>query len=208
MIELTTASNTTLKGIKESLKISTADITDNLIGGNVPVGNIPGNIKIATLVASSCTPDALGSSAIDLQQFRSDTSQTASGVYAVISGGQNNTASGYNSTVGGGVSNAARANNTTVSGGYSNVAANDSSSVGGGFSNSAYQVGSTVSGGCCNTAANSHSAVGGGCCNVAGGSTLLLVEVGVIQHLVICNSRWRVLQHCFQLLCNYCWREL
>lgn len=61
-------------------------------------------------------------------------SNTASGAFAVVTGGQNNVASGNNSSVAGGHTNTASYNNSVVSGGSNNTASGAQATVSGGDS--------------------------------------------------------------------------
>ncbi len=94
----------------------------------------------------------------------------ASGFSSTVSGGEHNTASGLRSTVSGGYQNTASARSSTVSGGSQNTASEDFSTVGGGCRNSALAEHSTVSGGDRNTAERNWSTVSGGLNNTASGS--------------------------------------
>ena len=103
-----------------------------------------------------------GDGAVDLQTVRSNPSQVASGLQAVIGGGKNNTASGPNATVGGGYNNIASFNYATVGGGQGNTATGGHATVGGGYSNNATGSHATVGGGYINTASGANSAILGG----------------------------------------------
>ena len=111
-----------------------------------------------------------GDGAVDLQTVRSNPSQVASGLQAVIGGGKNNTASGPNATVGGGYNNIASFNYATVGGGQGNTATGGHATVGGGYSNNATGGHATVGGGYSNNATGSHATVGGGYINTASGA--------------------------------------
>ena len=121
---------------------------------------------------------------------------TISGLYASISGGENNIASGessaisggfmgeasgYASSVGGGAFNAATQSWATVSGGENNIASGESSVVSGGELNEAGGDNSTVSGGIRNTATGATAVVSGGLSNLASaeGSSVTGGEVNV-----------------------------
>ena len=92
---------------------------------------------------------------------------TASGSYSNVTGGQYNTASGSYSNVAGGQSNTA-SNYSSVLGGRSN-SATGFSNVAGGYGNNASGDHSNISSGYNNTASGTFSFVGGGCCNIASG---------------------------------------
>jgi hypothetical protein len=123
-----------------------------------------------------------GMHAVDLQSFRSQTTQVASGDFSVICGGRFNTASGQHSFVGGGSVNTASGQfsfvgggslNTTsehysfVGGGYGNAASGHSCFVGSGQENSASGMRSFAGGGYQNNASGNGSFVGGGNQNTA-----------------------------------------
>ncbi len=103
--------------------------------------------------------DARGLGAVDLQAYRDDAAQVASGEGAVISGGTSNTAAGPTATVGGGRENVSSTLDATISGGYGNLAAGATSVVGGGS---------------VNTASGAASVVGGGVLNIAGGQAAVV----------------------------------
>jgi len=95
---------------------------------------------------------------------RVGSSNEATKVYAIVSGGDSNTAAGSYATVSGGQGNIA--SNTSSPGG---------STVGGGVSNIASGLTSTVAGGNNNDATGSRSVVAGGTGNIASGSTSAVV---------------------------------
>ncbi len=113
-----------------------------------------------------------GANSVDFQLFRISPTQVASGITAVISGGQGNTASGNISVVSGGSFNIASNTNAIVVGGTGNTASGDHSFIGGGTSNNAAGINSTVTGGTGNnpTTTGDFSFVGGGSNNSASGS--------------------------------------
>ncbi len=108
--------------------------------------------------------DARGEDAIDLQIHRDDNSEVASGVHAVIGGGEANRAAGSHAVVDGGQSNEAFGDWTMIGGGRDNRAIGDYNTVGGGRANYAEGRGAVVAGGEQNSAPSSgeYSAVGGG----------------------------------------------
>jgi hypothetical protein len=114
-----------------------------------------------------------GTNAVDLQSYRTNSTEIASGDYATISGGRANTAIGDNSTIGGGADNitdntaAGNEGNQTIAGGIHNSANADHTTIGGGLYNTASQDAATVSGGSHNTASHGASTVGGGSYNTA-----------------------------------------
>lgn len=134
-------------------------------------GASPGNIYVADSIIASGTPSAntRGTGSIDLQIVRTTADQIASGLYAVIVGGNNNTASGTQSVVIGGESNTASGTYSVVAGGNTNLASKTNSSVGGGFNNSASGTSSHVGGGTGHTTSGTTSYIGGGSSNTASG---------------------------------------
>ena len=95
---------------------------------------------------------------------------TASSVYATVSGGWSNVASGPRSTVGGGLSNHSAGNTSAVSGGRSNTASGDDSAVSGGASNVASGLSSWSGGGNLNEAQGDRATVVGGIFNLSSGT--------------------------------------
>lgn len=96
-------------------------------------------------------------------------SNTVTGSFATVAGGNINTASGAGAAVGGGQSNIASNTVATVGGGEQNTASGDSATVGGGGSNTAAALYSTVVGGGFNTASGNGATVLGGESNNASG---------------------------------------
>jgi len=92
---------------------------------------------------------------------------TASGVYASVSGGSANTASGAAASVSGGYYSSASGNYASVSGGAENTASGNHANVSGGFENTASGPYASVSGGAKNTASGNHASVSGGFYNTA-----------------------------------------
>jgi trimeric autotransporter adhesin len=91
----------------------------------------------------------------------------ASGMFSVISGGENNVVNNEAASVTGGLGNTASGRFSAVSGGAGNVASNESASVSGGSAGTASGSFSSVSGGTGNTvSAQSSSISGGGFVNV------------------------------------------
>ncbi len=113
--------------------------------------------------------DARGDRAIDLQNFRTMSTEVASGLQSVIGGGRQNTASNGQAVVAGGWGNVASGSAATVSGGKSDTASGSYSTVGGGSINVASGLFSTIAGGESNTASEYRSAVSGGYQNTASG---------------------------------------
>ncbi len=113
--------------------------------------------------------NARGDHAVDLQTFRSDSTQVASGQYSVIGGGDSNMATAENTTVSGGQGNKASGGRATVAGGSGNEASAIYASVSGGAKNTANGEWSAVSGGGRNTASGSYATIPGGYKNAASG---------------------------------------
>jgi hypothetical protein len=111
-----------------------------------------------------------GQYATDLQKFRTQATQVASGLYSVIAGGVLNTASGNNSTICGGYSNKASNDYAFVGGGSGQY-----SFIGGGGSNTSSGFYSTVGGGHLNDSTSSYAFVGGGYDNTASGTNSTVV---------------------------------
>lgn len=95
---------------------------------------------------------------------------TAPGVAASISGGQQNRVSSYSASVSGGAGNDASGDGASVSGGAGNDASGDGASVSGGYSNVASGKFASVSGGGGNKASGPWASVSGGDSNVASAS--------------------------------------
>lgn len=102
----------------------------------MPIFNRGGVLyKVGTAIQALITGIPRGSYAIDLQLYRSDDDQVASGDFAVIGGGEQNRASGEGCVVGGGAQNVASGLRATVGGGYANQASGSESTVPGGSGN-------------------------------------------------------------------------
>ena len=110
-----------------------------------------------------------GVHAVDLQSYRTNNNQIASGWYSVISGGAANIAEGNWSGVSGGQQNQAHGQWSAVGGGLNNVAWGDNSTVGGGEYNTANGQWSTVGGGNLNITHDNNNTIGGGSNNSASG---------------------------------------
>ncbi len=95
---------------------------------------------------------------------------TATGPYASVTGGRNNTANGPRSSVTGGIDNTADEWYASVSGGNNNTADEWYASVSGGDNNTANGRFASVSGGTGNTASGWFASVSGGDNNTASGS--------------------------------------
>ena len=112
-------------------------------------------------------PNARGAGAVDLQTYRDDAAQVASGSNSGVLGGVSNTAAGDYSAVAGGGSNSAAGMYAAVGGGDSNAANGDHSTVSGGTFNTAGGAKATVAGGDNNTVGGGFSVVSGGSGNTA-----------------------------------------
>jgi hypothetical protein len=103
--------------------------------------NYQGNeVLSGVIVAPSNTSadgNARGVGAVDLQGYRSATTEVASGNYSVVAGGYENTANASYATVGGGISNTASGVDATVVGGLNNTASGLNAVVAGGYGNTA-----------------------------------------------------------------------
>ncbi len=121
------------------------------------VSSTNGNLRRVGSLNEGGIAGTPGNYSNDFQGSRTNSSQTASGNYSLIGGGQNNTASGNYSLVLGGMGN-------TASGQYSLVA--------GGNGNTASGQGAAILGGSSNTNAGANAAIGGGANNsiATGGS--------------------------------------
>lgn len=108
----------------------------------------------------------------DFQGSRANSSQTASGNYSLIGGGQNNTASGNYSLVLGGNTNTASGQNSLVGGGEQNSATGTGSAILGGYQNTNAGTNASIAGGQNNSvsAAGTRSFIGGGQNNTASAS--------------------------------------
>lgn len=114
--------------------------------------------------------NARGQYAIDLQTYRTNANQVASGIFNAILSGSRHRTLGEGSVIAGGDFNIASNNGATVSGGYNHTASGQYSNVSGGFGNSASSNYSTISGGQSNTAStNTHATVVGGQSNISSG---------------------------------------
>ena len=99
----------------------------------------------------------------------------ASGCLSHIGGGFQNIASGYMSNVAGGCMLSACGNYSTVAGGRKNTASGCYSNIGGGCDNNATGYGSNVSGGAVNCTSGEFSIIGGGWCNCASACDSIIV---------------------------------
>lgn len=128
-----------------------------------------GSVGVEGLYGPGVSGNSRGANAVDLQVYRDNAAQVASGDISVIGGGMGNTASNLNATVAGGANNTASGGGATVSGGGSNTASGLNDTVAGGNTNTASGQFSTVSGGADNTANGIAVTVSGGQFNNASG---------------------------------------
>ena len=113
--------------------------------------------------------DPRGDGAVDLQLYRNDTTNVASGNLSSLLGGINNTASGTASAVIGGEFNSATSLGSIVVGGQSNSATGTLAGTLAGLFNNATGNYSTVLGGVASNATGDYSIVLGGLSNIASG---------------------------------------
>ena len=136
-----------------------ADFAIKAKGNGAILANIPDS--------TSTGGDKRGTQAVDLQMARITSNQVASGVQAVIVGGERNRASNTQAVVVGGNTNLASGQYTHIGGGASNTASADYANVGGGVSNTASGSVSVVAGGQSSTATAYMSSTLGGLSNVS-----------------------------------------
>lgn len=117
--------------------------------GDIPTGTTAGGNK-------------RGNYAVDWQTLRVAADQVASGIAAVIGGGENNKSTNFDSTVAGGSTNQATGIASTVGGGSGNQATGNQSTVAGGSSNLATNSQATISGGRFNAASGQYATIAGG----------------------------------------------
>lgn len=94
---------------------------------------------------------------------------TASGIYSVVGGGENNTALTSYATVSGGNGNSASGLYSTIGGGVNNRAIGTAATIGGGRYNEITRIDSVISGGINNEITAANSSIGGGASNTASG---------------------------------------
>jgi hypothetical protein len=110
---------------------------------------------------ASADGNARGVGAVDLQGYRSNASEVASGNYSVVAGGYENTAGASYTAVGGGSGNTTSSSYAVVAGGSGNTASGLSATVGGGVGNTASSGGAVVPGGDSNIADGNYSFAAG-----------------------------------------------
>lgn len=134
-------------------------------GSTIEVESGPnGNLRRIDALNQGSINGVPGQYSNDFQGHRSNASQTASGSYALIGGGQFNTASGNYSLVLGGESNTASGTHSVVAGGNQNTASGNGSAILGGSLNSNHGDYATIGGGSNNsiTAHGDYGFIGGG----------------------------------------------
>jgi hypothetical protein len=130
------------------------DGAPNVIGGS-PVNFVAGGVVGATIGGGGAT-----------NYSGNVYTNSVTGDFGTVGGGDQNTASG-GATVAGGQQNIATNGDATVGGGYGNTAGGFEATVGGGNQNTASGYASTVAGGDTNTASGGWATVAGGFFNVA-----------------------------------------
>jgi hypothetical protein len=156
------------------------DNSDDLLNQVLSVDSQGRVVNYYTRGSNNVKPDVRGANSIDLQTFRTEKSQIASGVGSALLGGGANTASSIYASVVGGAFNTASENSSFVGGGFGNTADGCRSTVSGGFCNTASGIYASVIGGFENTALGFGSSVVGGCCNTVSGScSVVLGGVGL-----------------------------
>lgn len=149
--------------------------------GNNPCGNNNDGLDVTNTIGGGClnttTPLAPGYASII-----GGKSNTASGQYSVVAGGNHNMASPLPwASIIGGLNNTASGVYSTIGGGRNNNASGDGSFIGGGgysdnpyppgiFGNTASGISSVVGGGYLNTAASKFTFIGGGESNITTGN--------------------------------------
>ncbi|MDR3647001.1 MAG: tail fiber domain-containing protein [Candidatus Babeliales bacterium] len=160
--------------------------TTNINFAIVPKGNgaVVASIPDGTVLGGNIR----GTNAVDLQTFRENSTQVASGNNSVISGGVAHTASApnavvaggfrnastgpYNSTISGGANNQCSGGDSTIGGGENNIVTVNNSTIGGGVNNSinaGTDGSSTIGGGVNNHITQNYSTISGGLSNTASG---------------------------------------
>jgi len=113
-----------------------------------------------------------GVKAVDWQMSRSVSDRIAGGIYATISGGQNNVivSGGDASTISGGSDNVITRDYAAIGGGLNNDVSGTESTISGGSNNSITGIKSTISGGSNNTSNGDVSTISGGQDNTVNGN--------------------------------------
>lgn len=119
--------------------------------------------------------DTRGSNAIDLQTYRTDPTQVASGSMSTIAGGQQNSASGNNASIGGGAGNVASGTTSNIGGGAYNETSGLLSFIGGGGYNVISGYRSVIGGGYQNSVSGNYAFIGSGLSNSASGNQSMVI---------------------------------
>ncbi|MEY4300484.1 MAG: hypothetical protein RIR25_1720 [Verrucomicrobiota bacterium] len=133
----------------------------------------PGSNGLAATIAVGTVSNGLPGSMPAVANVGSSNAATFNFTFPLVlpSGGAgvgtNNTATGLSAVVAGGNGNTASGNAATVGGGAANTASGETGTVGGGYTNTASGFGATVSGGRTNTASGDFATIPGGQLNVA-----------------------------------------
>lgn len=136
------------------------------------VSSTNGNLRRVGSLNEGGIAGTPGNYSNDFQGSRTNSSQTASGNYSLIGGGQNNTASGNYSLVLGGLGNTASGQYSLVAGGNGNTASAQGAAILGGNSNTNAGTNAAIGGGANNSiaAAGSGGFIGGGTNNQLSGA--------------------------------------
>ncbi len=127
---------------------------------------------------ASATPgNARGTGSNDLQPYRDNAAQVASGNYSGIFGGTRNKATGNNTFIGGGNANLTSATNSAIAGGASNKTTGTYSFIGAGKSNYAQSTYGTIPGGYANTinSSSAYATISGGRSNTIHGTDATII---------------------------------
>jgi hypothetical protein len=145
----------------------------NVIGG-APGNFVSNNVVGATIAGGGATNYSgsylSNSVSGDFGTVGGGDGNRSGNLEATVSGGGANTASGQDATVGGGFFHTASGDWATVSGGFENTASGEEAAVGGGLGNMSSGPYGTVGGGSGNTASGFAATAPGGSGNIAGGS--------------------------------------
>ena len=147
--------------VGKGLQIGT-DLTSSASGLFISTG---GAIITLGTGYGTAAPGLRGTGAVDLQTYRTQAGDVASGEYSAVLGGQKNLASGENSVVAGGYYNIVHGTDSVISGGGYNEAYDYFSTVAGGNNNIAQGGYSFIGGGDFNYAVGEDVAIGGGTSN-------------------------------------------
>lgn len=177
------SANTALQDRVGTLEGLLAGVTRSEVDGRDTLRFTGMNLQIVNGQNSTATSNGLGNLIIGYNGQRSSPAATREGSHYLVVGdehewtrfggilaGLHNTASGVWASVTGGVSNTASGDLASVTGGFRNTASGMDASVSGGYRNNATGPGSSVSGGAGNTASGARASVSGGVSNDARGT--------------------------------------